>query len=99
MNPYTLAKRAGMSQTHVQNIIASSVQPNIQTITKLTRALDCTLPEFFNEDPDQFYLTEDEKQLLSLFRRLDVKQKPHIIQLVDSVLEANKEFAIKKPSE
>ena len=97
MNPYTLSKRAGVSQTHLQNIMSKPTRPNIETITKLASALDCTLAEFFNEDPTKFYLTEDEKKLISLYRRLHVKQKPHIINLVDSILNANKEFANTKP--
>ncbi len=97
MKLYTLSKSAGISQTHLQKIESGRTNPNTETLTKLTQALDCTLSEFFNEDPTHFYLTEDEKHLLSSYRRLALRQKPHVTDLVDSILEANKEFANTKP--
>lgn len=90
MTQYQLYKLTGIPQSHLKKIEKTGVKPRFDTICLLAEALGCSLSEFFNEDRSAFYLNEDEKNLITVYRRLQPTQKPLIQMFADALDNANK---------
>ena len=90
MTHYQLYKLTGIPLSHIKKIEQTGIKPRLDTICLLAEGLGCSLPEFFNEDRSAHYLNEDEKNLISVYRRLTPVQKPLIKILADAFDSANK---------
>ena len=89
MTHYQLYKLTGIPLSHIKNIEETGIKPRFDTICLLAEGLGCSLPEFFNEDHSTYYLNEDEKNLISVYRHLKPVQKPLIKIFADALDNAN----------
>lgn len=68
---YRLYRMSDISENHIRSIERGEKQPTVAKLKALTDALNVSLSEFFNDDEERvFYLTENEKNLLDLYRSL-----------------------------
>ena len=73
MTIYKLSKETGISQNHIGGIELGKRQPTFDTLSRLLSPLGVTLSEFFNEDTETLYLSDDEKRLIENYRCLDAR--------------------------
>lgn len=81
MTIYRLTQITGVSGHHIKGIEDGERQPTIETLKRLVSALGSSLADFFNEDTECYYLTENEKKLIENFRRLDGKKADTLLTL------------------
>jgi transcriptional regulator with XRE-family HTH domain len=57
---YKLSQLSEISSTYIHEIEKSKKQPTVEVVSKLCRALDITLSEFFQEEIEKKTITLDE---------------------------------------
>lgn len=73
---YELAQESGITQSTLTSMIKRGNPPKIDTLESICDAFGITLSQFFMEDEHIEVLSENEKELVALFRRLpEVKQR------------------------
>jgi len=75
---YKLAKESGIPYSSLNNCFLRNTCPTIPTLEKLCAGLNISLSDFFNykENPlRDTSLSEDEQNLLSVYRKLSIKDK------------------------
>ena len=73
---YELAQEAGITQSTLTSMIKRGNPPKLDTLECICDAFGITLAQFFMEDEQLEMLSKNEKELISLYRRLtDVKQR------------------------
>jgi len=89
---YRLANEAGLTQSTLFNVFKRKNEPSIKTLKAVCKGFGITLEEFFSEgDLDNpFHLTDEEKELIIAFRKMDFNQKENLQQLVDFAGDSDK---------
>lgn len=82
---YRLAKESGIQYSTLNNTILRSTIPSLPTIIKICGGLGITLTEFFGEG--EIELSEEEKEILSLFNKLDKTQKQIALAYIRGLLD------------
>ena len=67
---YHLTQLTGVSGHHIKGIEEGTRQPTIDTLERLVTALGSTLAEFFNDNEECTYLSENEKKLIDNYRNM-----------------------------
>lgn len=80
---YKLAKEAGISQSSLATLFARTTPPKIEMLQCICEAFGISLAQFFLEDEKIEIINEEEKQLLTLFRKLTAKKKQALIDLLN----------------
>lgn len=80
---YRLAKEAGISQSSLATLFARTTPPKIEMLQCICEAFGISLAQFFLEDEKIEIINEEEKQLLTLFRKLTAKKKQALIDLLN----------------
>ena len=70
LSMYRLTQITGVSGHHIKGIEEGTRQPTLDTLERLVTALGSTLVEFFNDNEDCFYLSNNEKKLINNFRKM-----------------------------
>lgn len=71
-----LAKISGVAQSFISAIEAGQKQPTVDTLDRITKALDISLAEFFSDtqntslDPDQFSVDPRNRELIKAIKGL-----------------------------
>lgn len=72
---YRLAKEAAIPYTSLSNMFARNTQPTIHTLEKMCAGFGISMSEFFDtplkKDPNTFVLSENEKNLIEVYRSLN----------------------------
>lgn len=79
---YELAQEAGITQSTLSSMIKRGNPPKIDTLECICEAFGVTLAQFFTEDEQLELLSEDEKELISLFRKTPDIKKQALIDLL-----------------
>ncbi len=85
MTIYRLTQITGISGHHIKGIEEGTRQPTIETLQKLLTALGTTLVEFFNNNEQCTYLSENERKLIDNFRSLS-ESKAQVLLIISSAL-------------
>ncbi|MCI9030922.1 MAG: helix-turn-helix transcriptional regulator [Clostridia bacterium] len=83
---YKLAEEAGLTQSTLFNMRTRGTLPSITTLSCICNAFGITLSEFFTTGEDETELTAYEKRMLQNFRRLSVKNKAAVSELVEKLI-------------
>ncbi|MDO3412852.1 helix-turn-helix transcriptional regulator [Saccharibacillus sp. CPCC 101409] len=82
-----LAQRANISQSSISDIECNRRSPRLNTLSSLSRALGIPLSELLPiDDLLERPLANDEKELLSLFSKMDESQRKNLIGLLGSLI-------------
>ena len=86
---YELAKRSGVQLSTMQNMYHRNYEPTIPTLQALCKAFGISLSQFFavGELAD---VTEEQREILSLWNRLSDEQKRIIRALMGNMISEKK---------
>ena len=80
---YELAQEAGLTQSTLTSITKRKNPPKIDTLQAICDAFGITLAQFFMEDEQLEILSKEEKELITLFRKLPNNKRQALIELLD----------------
>lgn len=80
---YKLSMEAGVSQSTLATIQQRKTPPKIEILQNLCEAFKITLAQFFLEDEETEIVTEEEKKLLTAYRKLPFKKQKALLELVE----------------
>ena len=79
---YELTQRADITHSTLNSCINRDNAPKIDTLQRLCDAFGITLAQFFLEDEETEILTQKEKELIALFRKLPETKQQALIDLL-----------------
>lgn len=86
---YRMAQDSGIDADYIKKIEESTEhnEPNIkiETLDKLARALGVPASELINDSEDAMYLAADERELITIFRRLRETERAAFVNVMDVV--------------
>ncbi len=82
---YELAKNAGITQSTISTWYRKKQIPSILTLEKVCHGFGITLSQFFAEDDEAVFLTEEEKEVLENWNSLTKKQRALFLELFKSI--------------
>lgn len=80
---YRLAKEAEIQYSSLHSMFEKNTQPTIPTLMKICKGLGITMSDFFSDTiiTEFSHCTEDEQELLNIYRELDRKDKKLILSV------------------
>lgn len=82
---YRLSRMTDVSENHIHRIERGEAQPSVSVLEKLLTALGTSLPEFFNSDSDIVYLSETNKEVISLICSFNETQMKALLEFLKTV--------------
>lgn len=82
-NDYRLSQESGISQSSLATLFARNTPPKIDMLQRICAAFGITLAQFFLEDEQIDMLSENEKKMLSAFRKLPPEKQRALTKLLD----------------
>ncbi|HIT77589.1 MAG TPA: helix-turn-helix domain-containing protein [Candidatus Limihabitans stercoravium] len=79
---YELAQQSMLTQSTIASIKARGTAPKVETLQAICNAFGISLAQFFLEDESIDMLSEQEKELIERFRKLPIKKKQALIDLL-----------------
>ena len=79
---YELAQQAIITQSTIASMKARNSPPKLDTLQSICNAFGITLAQFFLEDERIEIISEQEKQLLELYRKLPPEKQKALIDLL-----------------
>ena len=80
---YDLANESGLTQSTISSLLSRNNPPKVETLQCICEAFGITLAQFFLEDEATEILTQKEKKLVTLFRKLPSQKQQALIDLID----------------
>lgn len=80
---YELSLQSGITQSTLNSMLHRGNPPKIENLKCICEAFGITLSQFFLEDEQAEILTEKEKKLISLFRKLPEAKQQALLDLID----------------
>lgn len=87
MTQYELAKRAGMTQSSVSNLMSRGTVPTLGTLEKICKGFGITLAQFFTEEGEFPDLSEEQQEMLNAWETLSTKEKVTLMKILESIKE------------
>ena len=80
---YRLAKEAEIQYSSLHSMFEKNTQPTIPTLMKICKGLGISMSDFFSDTliTEFSHCTEDEQELLNIYRELDRKDKQLILSV------------------
>lgn len=80
---YRLAKEAEIQYSSLHSMFEKNTQPTIPTLMKICNGLGITMSDFFSDTivTEFSHCTEDEQELLNIYRELNRKDKKMILSI------------------
>ena len=82
---YDLAKNSGITQSTISSWYRKKQTPTIQSLDKICSGFGMTLSQFFNENDDCVFLSDDQRDMLDFWSSLAPKQRKAILELLKSI--------------
>ncbi len=83
---YRLAKETNVSWSTLRNMFKRNNDPSIYTLECICNGMGMSLPQFFDVD-NQMGLTDEQRQLIQQWSRLNDRDKRLVSELVDALNE------------
>lgn len=80
---YMLAQRADITHSTLNSSLNRDTAPKIDTLERICAAFGITLSQFFIDDEELEVLTKEEKELVSIFRKLPREKQNALIALIN----------------
>lgn len=87
MSQYELAKKAGMSQSSLSNLINQRSVPTIGTLEKICNGFGISLAQFFSNEGEFPDLSAEQIEMLNAWGTLSGKEKAAMMKILDSIKE------------
>lgn len=82
---YQLAKRSGMSESSISNLLNRHSDPRFTTLSRICDGFGITLSQFFLPDGEKVDLTSEQKRILDIWEKLDDDEKRLVNAYIDGV--------------
>lgn len=82
---YRLCDEAGLPYVTLANMFSRGTQPSIATLIALCEAFGISLAQFFSDEEGQIALSDDERELLTSYRKLPKKSRGAVKNLIDGL--------------
>lgn len=82
---YQLAKRSGIPESSISNLINRHSDPQCSTINKICEGFGITMSQFFLNENNRCDLTNDQKYLLDVWDTLKYREKQLVIAYIDGM--------------
>lgn len=79
---YELAKEAGITESTLTSMMRRGNPPKIDTLECICEAFGITLSQFFMDDEELEVLSKNEKELVSLFRKLSASKQQALLTIL-----------------
>ena len=79
---YRIAQDTGVSTSHINSIERGEKNPSVETLSRLIEPLGITMSEFFNDDLDVSYLSNDEREVVEYYRTMSHDSASALLQLI-----------------
>lgn len=87
MTRYELAKRAGMTQSSLSNLMNRGTVPTIGTLEKICNGFGISLAQFFSEEGKFPDLSQEQIEMLTAWESLSGKEKTALMKILNSIKE------------
>ena len=85
MSRYALSQKSGISQSAISELLNRKSVPTIPTIEKISNAFGITIAQFFAKDEPMPELTEDQKEVLELWIRMNEREKELVLAYIQGI--------------
>lgn len=82
---YRLSVESGIAQTTISSWFRKNINPSITSLERICEAFHMPLSQFFAFDNESVTLTDEQKQLLNHWNRLNEKQREIILELLQNM--------------
>lgn len=82
---YRLSVESGIAQTTISSWFRKNINPSIASLERICEAFHVSLSQFFAFDNTPVTLTDEQKQLLDHWNRLNEKQREIILELLQNM--------------
>lgn len=79
---YRLSVESGVSQSTLTNMFNRETLPSITTLECLCNAFGITMSQFFAENNELAAVSDEERQLVDMYRSLSSETKKNVIALI-----------------
>lgn len=80
---YRLAQEANISQSSLATLFPRQTPPKLEMLQSICNAFGLTLSQFFLENENIEILSDTEKKMLQVFRKLSPKQQKALIDVFE----------------
>lgn len=87
LSVYRLSELSEINQSTLANTFSRGTIPSISNLEKICKAMGITLSQFFSENDEIVFITKEESNLLSDYRKLPSDVKEKIADMIRSVCE------------
>ena len=82
---YQLARRSGMSESSISNLLNRLSDPRFTTLYRICEGFGMTMSQFFLPDGEKLDLTAEQKQLLDTWEKLSDEEKRLVSAYIDGI--------------
>ena len=82
---YQLARRSGMSESSISNLLNRHSDPRFTTLYRICEGFGMTMSQFFLPDGEKLDLTAEQKQLLDTWEKLSDEEKRLVSAYIDGI--------------
>ena len=86
---YELAKRSGLQESSVRNMFQKGTTPTYRTLSAICGGLGITVPQFFTGSSFLEKLPPDEKELMTIYLKLDEKDRSRLLSYARRIFKQN----------
>ena len=86
---YELAKRSGLQESSVRNMFQKGTTPTYRTLSAVCRGLGITVPQFFTGSSFLEKLPPEEKELMSIYLKLDQTDRGRLLSYARKIIKQN----------
>lgn len=86
---YELAKRSGLQESSVRNMFQKGTTPTYRTLSAVCRGLGITVPQFFTGSSFLEKLPPEEKELMSIYLKLDQEDRGRLLSYARKIIRQN----------
>ena len=83
---YRVAKEADIPWSTVRNMFKRNTEPSIGTLEAICKGMGMTPPQFFDAE-NKMGLTDEQRQLINQWSKLDERKKQLVSELMDALNE------------
>ena len=79
---YELAEEAMLTYSTLASMYERNTPPKIDMLQSLCDAFEISLAQFFAQDESSVFVSEDERELIDLYRALSVNKRQALLSLI-----------------
>lgn len=82
---YRLSAESGVSLSTISSMFKHNCYPTIPTLTKLCKAFNISLSDFFMSEPDPTYISEEMRGFINNFNSMNPEQKRYLNSYINGL--------------